>query len=394
MHCEGVREPRFSIVTCMSYMAGRVGPAGLNLFAATEEHTTGVYLVRLLPRTVSRSDMPDWKHQNKSEEWNDGVPVIKDTHASGRESMDMILSECLNAVNEMARHCGFASVHRGEQVRRAALRRAAGMVGSYQVRDTVSYCREARAGEHGLQWSFGSTLIGFEKDRNSLSKTQPCTCWIICDSVPGCVAGDRLRRCTPAELLAFHHTQTKSSSPFATDAQIQQGFIDEGFIDERASLNPTTADPSRTADEGEDEDERDDEMSEPTRTKRTDKRKEIQTDETAKELRELLHVTDSSLASSLRRSDETQEQLERTSKQARTVKKGVETLQDVLNLFQTGHCEHQSNGFLQVRMAGLRRRKKPSLPILHARCASSSQRDETHRMEQVDEVQCRYYFDG
>ena len=36
--------------------------------------------------------------------------VVKDTHASGRESMDMILSECLNAVNEMTRHGGFASV--------------------------------------------------------------------------------------------------------------------------------------------------------------------------------------------------------------------------------------------------------------------------------------------
>ena len=34
--------------------------------------------------------------------------VIKDTHASGRASMDMILSEYLNAVNEMARHGGFA----------------------------------------------------------------------------------------------------------------------------------------------------------------------------------------------------------------------------------------------------------------------------------------------
>ena len=34
--------------------------------------------------------------------------VIKDTHASGRESMDMILSECLNAANEMTRHGRFA----------------------------------------------------------------------------------------------------------------------------------------------------------------------------------------------------------------------------------------------------------------------------------------------
>ena len=51
----------------------------------------------------------------------------------------------------------------GERVRRAALRRAAPVVGYYQVGDIVSYCREARAGEHG-----GSRLMGFEKDRNRL----------------------------------------------------------------------------------------------------------------------------------------------------------------------------------------------------------------------------------
>ena len=47
----------------------------------------------------------------------------------------------------------------------------------------------------------------------------------------------------------FHYTQTKSSSPLATDAQTQQGFIDE-----RAPC----ADPSRIVD-----DDQDDEMSEP-----------------------------------------------------------------------------------------------------------------------------------
>ena len=73
------------------------------------------------------------------------------------------------------------------------------------------------------------------------------------------VVVDRLRPCTSAELLAFHCTQTKGSSPLATDAQTQQGFIDE-----RAPINPTAVDPSRTADEGEHEDERDDEKSEAT----------------------------------------------------------------------------------------------------------------------------------
>ena len=116
--------------------------------------------------------------------------VIKDTHASGKESMDMILTECLNAVSEMTRHGGFApaqwvlsrlprnlatmgavdecldvcawqahadgpttfgvqSRYRakareafvrwdcGERVRRASLRKAAPMVGSYLVGDIV-----------------------------------------------------------------------------------------------------------------------------------------------------------------------------------------------------------------------------------------------------------------
>ena len=36
--------------------------------------------------------------------------VIKETNASGTEAVDMILSESLNAVNELARHGGFAPV--------------------------------------------------------------------------------------------------------------------------------------------------------------------------------------------------------------------------------------------------------------------------------------------
>ena len=42
-------------------------------------------------------------------------------------------------------------------------------------------------------------------------------------------------------------------------------------MDERAPLNPTTVDPSRTADE----EERGDEMSEPTQITRTEKRKNV-----------------------------------------------------------------------------------------------------------------------
>ena len=117
-------------------------------------------------------------------------------------------------------------------------------------------------------------------------------------------------------------------------------------------------DPSRTANEDEDEDDQDDEMSEPTQMTRAEKRKEILTPETTKVLRALLPKAASSHASSLRPSDETQEELVRSSKQVRTAKKGVEALQDVSYVFQRRHCEHQRNGFLQVRMAGMHKSNK------------------------------------
>ena len=134
-------------------------------------------------------------------------------------------------------------------------------------------------------------------------------------------------------MLAFHYTQTKRSTPLA-DAKTQQGFIDE-----RTSF----ADPSRLVD-----DDQDDEMSEPTQTTSAEERK---VDETTKELRAPLSITSSSHASSSRLDDKTHEQLTRSTKQARTAKKGVEALQDVSYLFQKGHCGHQRNDFLQVRMA-------------------------------------------
>ena len=34
--------------------------------------------------------------------------VIEGTHANGKEAMDMVLTECINSMNEMSRHGGFA----------------------------------------------------------------------------------------------------------------------------------------------------------------------------------------------------------------------------------------------------------------------------------------------
>ena len=137
------------------------------------------------------------------------------------------------------------------------------------------------------------------------------------------------------------HANTKFS-PLAADAQTQQGFIDE-----RAQLNPTVTDPSRNANEDEDEDGRDDDTSEPTQITKTEKRKEIQTDETAKELRAQLPKADLSYASSLRPSDETEEQLDRSSKQARTAQKGVETLQDFSKISKRGIVNIKETDFFK-----------------------------------------------
>ena len=102
-------------------------------------------------------------------------------------------------------------------------------------------------------------------------------------------------------------------------------------------------------------------MSEPTRTTSAEKRQEIHKDESARALRASLPITASSHSSSPRPDEETQEQLIRSAKQARNTKTGVETLQDVSLLFPKGHCEHQRNGFVQVRMASMRRSNKKRL---------------------------------
>ena len=196
----------------------------------------------------------------------------------------------------------------------------------------VSHCREPRAGEHGLQWSVGSGLIGFEKDNDSLGETQPRTCLVFCDAVPLCVAIDRLRPCAPAEWLAFSMNANQQS--FTSCSRLRHN--------EASLMNALHCAFRQLLTHREiGEDERDDEMSEPT-----GKRKETHTDECAKELRASLPASASSHASSLRPGHETQEQLVRSAKHARTTKKAVETLQDVSFLIQKGHCERQRNGWI------------------------------------------------
>ena len=61
----------------------------------------------------------------------------------------------------------------GKRVQRAMLRNAAPVPGPYKVGDIVSYCRKARKGETGIQWSVGSRIIGLKLIQNHPMKHHP-----------------------------------------------------------------------------------------------------------------------------------------------------------------------------------------------------------------------------
>ena len=129
--------------------------------------------------------------------------VITDTHAAGRESMDMILSE------------GFESRQRDDPTRRFCPSIMGTLTSSTKL-ETLS--RIAEKHEQANMECNGALDLDYRfREGQQQPRSQPRTCWKICDSVPVCVAVDRLRPCTSAELLAFHYTQTKSFSPLAKD---------------------------------------------------------------------------------------------------------------------------------------------------------------------------------
>ena len=134
----------------------------------------------------------------------------------------------------------------GERVQRALLRNAAPIAGPYKVGDIVSYCRRPRPGEgntSGVQWSVGCRIVGFEPDPNDPTKT-PSTAWVICDGVPVCVATDKIRPCTAAELLAYQylHGETIPRSPLSQTTG-QQSFIDERDPPTKRTREPATESP-------------------------------------------------------------------------------------------------------------------------------------------------------
>ena len=92
------------------------------------------------------------------------------------------------------------------RVQRAVLRNAAPVNGPYKVGDIVSCCRRPRKEEVGIQWSVGSRIVGCEVDPKKHDQA-PAVARVVCDGLPVCIATDKLRPCTSAELLAYQYMQ-------------------------------------------------------------------------------------------------------------------------------------------------------------------------------------------
>lgn len=217
--------------------------------------------------------------------------VMRDTKAFGKSHMDSVITETLHALSEMSRCGGFApcpwvlgrlprlpaslvdkderadvgasqgcvdgpsefgiqAIH-GQQARdacvrydvghrmaHAMLRKAAPVFRKYKVGDIVPFCRRPRKGESGIQCSIGSVIVGFERGPSDPPQGAPKVCWFVCGRDPVCVATDKIRLFTAAELLVYSSSQADIRLPSGSRAQ------QEACVHAR--------DPMGASDEGED----------------------------------------------------------------------------------------------------------------------------------------------
>ena len=124
-----------------------------------------------------------------------------------------------------------------KKVAAAMLRKATPLVGDYRVGDLISFQREQ--GSDGIprkRWSPASRIIGFEGDK---------VCWVLCHSVPFCLATDRIRPANESEVLAYQYLHDHADQmPRGT----QQAYIDE------TSLNQSDVEERQYSVLGEEED--------------------------------------------------------------------------------------------------------------------------------------------
>ena len=287
------------------FVNGWVRPFGWPKFVAGDRgtHNRGVFMQTLSKKGVrfNPAALESPEHIGRVERRNQTLKrmlnkVIKETNATGQEQVDMCLTECITAINELSRHGGFAPVQWvlakfprqpatlgdeeeahdigaiqahvdgptefalqaryrlaareqfvkwdcGEKVQRALLRNATAIPGPYKTGDIVSYSRRARNQESGIQWSVGSRIVGFEYDKNPGEGTPtPYAAWVICDGLSVLVSLDKIRPCTAAELLAYQFMHGEGMPRTAVSPTNRQ----QSFIDERDVAPPPTPKRSRS----------------------------------------------------------------------------------------------------------------------------------------------------
>ena len=210
----------------------------------------------------------------------------------------------------------------------------------------------------------GSRIVGFETDPHYTYK-DPSNAWVICDGLPVLIATDKLRPCTAAELLAYTYMNDQVRQPISETAT-QQAFIDERHEQPAKRARSTAvADPGPSAAAAssssaaaaeplyEPTSEEDDEMTLPE-----DSSKELRAKHSSKELRAALPK---------KRDNESEgsdtQSLSSHWKKTKTTGKGTKMIEKLAMMFD---CDNEDNfqrsGFIQVRLAGPKIKKKSRPP--------------------------------
>ena len=114
----------------------------------------------------------------------------------------------------------FAEVDCSDGVARAVLRKAAPVQKEYAVGDSISFKRKQGADTVEQLWSTPTRIIGFDGDR---------IVWGLCESLPVCLAIDKIRPCTSSETLAYLYLN-KNQVPKLNYNPPQDG-IQENYLD-------------------------------------------------------------------------------------------------------------------------------------------------------------------
>ena len=114
----------------------------------------------------------------------------------------------------------FAAEDCSARVKRALLRKAAPLRGTYNVGDLVEFKREQGAKTDEDKWSPATRIIGFDAEN---------VVWGLCNGVPVCVATDKIRPCSPEKALAFLYLNDRGLDQYvpASAAFEPQKYVNE-----------------------------------------------------------------------------------------------------------------------------------------------------------------------